>query len=70
MSFSCEFVPSVPTPLRELGRRRAVDLADETKNPKITWILASLALMTLQMSVYLGSGMKQKDGKKKHSKKL
>ena len=50
---------SVPPPLRELGRRRAVDLEEETKTPTITWILASLALMRLQMSVYLGSGMKQ-----------
>lgn len=31
--------------LGELGRRRTVDSEDERKTPKITWILASLALM-------------------------
>lgn len=55
MCFSYEFVQSVPPPLRELERRRAVDLEDERQTPKITWVLASLALVTLgQMSVYLG----------------
>lgn len=48
-----------PPPLRELGRRRTIDLEDEGKSPEITWILASLSLMMLEMSVHLGSGMKQ-----------
>lgn len=36
--------------LRELGRR-TVDSENERKTPKISWMLAPLALMTLQISV-------------------
>lgn len=59
MCFSYGFVLSVPPPLRKLGSRRAVDLEDEGKSPEITHILASLSLMMLEMSLHLGSGMKQ-----------
>lgn len=69
MCFSYGSVQSVPPPPRELGRRRAVDLEDEGTSPEITWISASLSLMMLQMSVHLGSGMKQiqNAGKKKNT---
>lgn len=54
-----QFVQSVPSPLRDLARRRTADLGDGTTTSEITWIFPSLALMTLKVSVCVGSGMKQ-----------